>query len=243
MVDNQKIALITGATKGIGKQIAIDFLERGYYVILNYAISSNNAERVRSELSGISSSFAIIKADLSTEEGMNTLVGAVKTLTTSLDYLILNVGITDRTPFEKLKITGWNKVFNANVTIPFFLIQELNSLMQPEGRIIFMGALMGLIPDAISIPYGVSKSCLGMLAKYLIDIFADRRITVNVIAPGFVDTPWHLSKNQEHKKRIENKIALGRFATVKEISSTCLHLIDNAYINGQTIVIDGGYRN
>lgn len=99
-----------------------------------------------------------------------------------------------------------------------------------------------MVPHAISIPYGVSKSSLGMLAKYLVKVFADRKITVNVLAPGFVETPWQMHKEQEHRQRIEDKIAVGRFATVKEISSTCLHLIDNGYINGQVIVVDGGYE-
>lgn len=242
-MDKQKVALITGSTKGIGKQIAIDLLKRGCYVILNYANSVETAERVRSELSVISPNFTIIKADVSSFKGLTRLVGAVKEFTPTLDYLILNAGITKRIPFEEINIEDWTKVFNANLTIPFFLIQKLNPLIQPGGRIIFIGSLMGMVPHAISIPYGVSKSSLGMLAKYLVKVFADRKITVNVLAPGFVETPWQMSKEQEHRKRIEEKVAVGRFATVVEISSTCLHLIENGYINGQVIVVDGGYAN
>ena len=201
-MDKQKVALITGSTKGIGKQLAIDLLKRGCFVILNYANSRENAEQVRSELSTISSSFAIIKADVSSLKGLKKLAGAVKKLTRTLDYLILNAGITKRIPFEEIKIEDWNKVFNTNLMIPFFLIQKLNPLMQPGGRIIFIGSLMGMVPHALSIPYGVSKSSLGMLAKYLVKVFADRKITVNVLAPGFVETPWQMSKEQEHRKRI-----------------------------------------
>lgn len=242
-MDKQKVALITGSTKGIGKQIAIDLLKRGCFVILNYANSRQNAEKVRSELSVISSSFTIIKADVSSLKGLKRLVEAVEKITRNIDYLILNAGVTVRVPFEDIKIEDWNKVFNANLTIPFFIIQKLNPLLQQDGRILFIGSLMGMVPHAISIPYGVSKSSLGMLAKYLVKVFADRKITVNVLAPGFVETSWQMSKEQEHRKRIENKVAVGRFATVEEISSTGLHLIDNGYINGQVIVVDGGYAN
>lgn len=242
IVDKQKVALITGSTKGIGKQIAIDLLKKGCFVILNYANSSENADKVRSELSTISSDFTIIKADVSCLKGLEEIVAAVKDVTSTVDYLILNASITKRIPFEKITIDDWNEVINANLTIPFFLIQKMNFFMQPNGRIIFMGALMGMVPHAISIPYGVSKASLGMLAKYLVKFFADRKITVNVLAPGFVETPWQMCKEPEHRQRIEDKIAIGRFATVKEISSTCLHLIDNGYINGQVLVVDGGYE-
>lgn len=241
MTVSKKYSLITGSTKGIGKQIAIDLLKENIYVILNYAHSDSEAKKTRDQLSKISNDFSIIKSDLSLLDNLNAFIESVKKITHRIDYLILNAAITKRSSFEEVTVDDWMHVFNANLNIPFFIIQRLNSILQDNGNIIFIGALLGITPHATSIPYGVSKSSLGMLAKYLVRVFAQRKITVNVIAPGFVDTSWQNEKSPALRKKIENKISLKRFAKPEEISDTCLHLLKNSYINGQTILIDGGY--
>lgn len=237
-----KYALVTGSTKGIGKQIAIDLLKRGYFVILNYANSDSEANLVREEITLISDKFSIIKANLSEFEGLDSLIKSVSEITEHIDYLVLNTAITKRCSLNEVTREDWNQVFNTNLTIPFFLVQKMAPILRENGRIIFIGALMGVVPHAISIAYGVSKSAIFPLARYLVKYFIDKAITVNVIAPGFVDTPWQLDKDPSHRKRIEEKIALKRFASVEEIASTCMHLIDNGYINGEMIMMDGGYN-
>lgn len=237
-----KYALVTGSTKGIGKQIAIDLLKKGCFVILNYANSDSEADLAREEISLISDQFAIIKANLSEYDGLDNLIKSVLQITEHIDYLILNAGITKRCSLNEVTREDWDKVFNTNLTIPFFLVQEMAPILRENGRIIFIGSFLGVVPHATSIAYGVSKSALFPLAKYLVKYFVDKEITVNVIAPGFVDTPWQLDKDPSHRKRIEEKIALKRFASVEEISSTCMHLINNGYINGEMIMLDGGYN-
>lgn len=238
---SEKYALVTGSTKGIGKQIAEDLLKKEYFVILNYSKSDSDAAKTKRELTKISKKFAIIKADLSDLKAINVLAKKIKFITASIDYLVLNAGATERKPFEKLTIKDWNKVFNTNLTVPFFLIQKLNKSIRKNGRIIFIGSILGIVPHSVSIPYGISKAGAHILAKYLVKIFADRNITVNAVAPGFVDTQWQKNKTSAQRKNIENKIALKRFAEPEEISKTVMHIIDNGYINGQTIIIDGGY--
>jgi 3-oxoacyl-[acyl-carrier protein] reductase len=236
-----KYALVTGSTKGIGRQIGIDLLKRGHFVIFNYAHSDAHAEILYKDSEYISRNRIIIKADLSTLKGAVDLIEGMRNVTSSLDYIVFNVGMTDRNSFENIIVDEWNKVINANLTVPFFLLQSLNFNIEDNGRIIFIGSMLGNVPHSISISYGVSKAGLNMLAKCLVKYFAPRKITVNVVAPGFVETEWQKSKDVEHKKEIENKIALKRFAIPEEISQTCMHLIDNQYINGQVIVVDGGY--
>lgn len=238
---NEKYALVTGSTKGIGKQIAEDLLKKGCFVILNYSKSGADATKTKCELAKISKKFTIIKADLSDLKAINVLVKKIKSLTNSLDYVILNAGATERKSFEDIKVEDWNKVFNTNLAVPFFLIQKLNKSIRKNGRIIFIGSILGIVPHSISIPYGVSKTGVHMLTKYLVKIFADRNITVNAVAPGFVDTEWQKNKTSAQRKNIENKIALKRFAEPEEISKTVMHIIDSGYINGQTVIIDGGY--
>jgi len=235
-------AVITGSTRGIGKAIAIDLLKRGCYVILNYFNSDEVAEKVRSELSCISTNFSIIKSDLSSFGGMRMFARRVRSITSSIKYIILNVGITKKKGFRETKENDWNKILCANLTIPFFIVQRLERSIKNHGRIVFIGSVLGQVPHAVSIPYGVSKAGLNMLAKYLVKEFSSRSITVNVVSPGFVNTSWHNSKNSAQIKRIKNSISLKRFAESEEISSTCMHVLDNGYINGQLICVDGGYN-
>lgn len=237
-----KYALVTGSTSGIGKQIALDFLKAGCFVIVNYHSSQKDAELVKKELLKISSNFAIVKSDLSDRNACSEFYKTVIKITKKLDYIVFNAGYTVRKDFFQLKIKDWDKVMDTNLTIPFFLIQKFSKHISYGGKIVFIGSILGIYPHSVSIVYGVSKSSLHILTKYLIKIFSPRKITVNVIVPGFVDTAWHKDKNKQLKKKICNRIALKRFAVVDEISKACLSIINNDYINGQSIVVDGGYN-
>ena len=106
----------------------------------------------------------------------------------------------------------------------------------------FTGSLLGDIPHATSLSYGVSKSAIHALVKNLVKFMAVKEIRVNGVAPGFIDTEWQKTKAPEIRKRIENKIALKKFGTPDNIRDLVLHIIDNEYINGTIIRIDGGYN-
>lgn len=236
-----KYAVITGSSKGIGKQIGIDLLKQGYFVVFNYGHDDSVIPALSEELTQISNNFKIIKNDFSTIEHIENFVKTVCSITDNIDVLVLNSAMTDRTDFEKLTIEQWNKVLMTNLTSPCFLVQKFKNLIEKNGNIIFIGALLGLVPHAISIPYGVTKAGLHMLAKYLVKEFCEDNIRVNVIAPGFVETPWQKNKPEDLRKRIEDKIALHRFATPEEISDAALFIINNNYMNGAILNIDGCY--
>jgi 3-oxoacyl-[acyl-carrier protein] reductase len=236
-----KYVLVTSSTSGIGKAIGKMFLEQGYYVFFNYSKNEDNRKKLEDEIKDYSNMYSIIKLDLSKFENVNVLYKKISNITNSLDCIVLNTAITNRKPFQNINVDEWNEVMDTNLNIPFFIVQKFSEMINNNGRIIFIGALMGILPHAISISYAVSKAGLHMLAKSLVKVFKDRKITVNVIAPGFIDTDWQLSKEPEHRKRIENKIALGRFGTVDEVTKTCLHIVENEYINGAILNIDGGY--
>lgn len=128
-----------------------------------------------------------------------------------------------------------------NLHSHFYLIRDLNTIIQKKSRIIIIGSILGEVPHSTSIAYGVSKAALHALSKNLVKVFSDREITVNLIEPGFVETDWQKDKPNEIRNNIYNKTALKRFATVKEVSMTCMMLLENDYINGAAIRIDGGY--
>lgn len=149
--------------------------------------------------------------------------------------LVLNAGITDRTPWEKISMKQWNEVLNTNLTVLAFLIQKI-------GRYIYKGgSILGKFAHSVSSPYGVSKAGLHFLAESLVKEYCNREITVNAICTGFTDTQWQKEKTAEQRNRIQEKIGLRRFAVPKEIASSAFELMNNPYITGSVVKIDGGY--
>jgi len=228
-----KYALVTGSSKGIGYAIAKKLLENGYYVFLNGRSEANF------EFSPEFHSY--IKADLSTLDGVNFLANSILQKTSKLDSLILNAGATSREPFGEVKYEDWAKVMDTNVNMPFFIVQNLRNVIADSGSIIFIGSDMGIYPHSVSPAYSVSKAAVHILARSLVKEFATKKIRVNAIAPGFIDTEWQKSKPEWLKDKIEEKIALKRFGNPNEIAEACLSLIDNEYVNGTVLNVDGGY--
>lgn len=236
------IVLVTGGTKGIGKAIVLKYLHQGCYAIITYSSDDETAELFQRELDvNYKDKYEIIKADLSKIEEVKIICNIIRCKYRKIDYLILNAGATNRNSFSDMTIDEWNYVINVNLTMPFFIVQSLVDCIIKGGSILFIGAVMGIYPHAISIPYAVSKAGVHMLSRQLVKHLAPYKITVNTIAPGFVDTPWQKSKPLEQRIRIENKIALKRFALPEEIAQLCWDISQNAYINGSLLEIDGGY--
>jgi len=227
-----KTALITGGTKGIGKAIATMLAEKNVRLVLNYFSDEDEANKTKSQLKA-----RLIQADVSTYEGANKILDSIDTL----DYIVFNVGITDRTAFGQINIEAWEKVLRTNLTIPFFILQHLKEKIAINGRVIFITSISGIVPDSVSISYGVSKAGENMLVKYLAKEFASKRITVNAIAPGYVQTDWHKNKSSAQIKRISEKSVMKRFATTQEIANVVKMLIENEYVTGQIIRVDGGF--
>ena len=237
-----RYAVVTGSTKGIGKAISEKLLREGCFTFLNYAQDDKSAEKVQQEFDKkYPGRFLIVKADLSTYEGLEDYIEKIKEKTSSLNYMVLNAGATDRGSIEKVTWESWNNVINTNLTVPFFMVKECKPLMQTQGSILFVSSFLGSVPHATSTVYGTSKAALSFMAKCLVKEFVDIQVTVNAIAPGFVDTDWHSSKPEAIRRSIESKTALGRFAHPDEIAELSYHMLTNQYINGSVYNIDGGY--
>lgn len=237
-----KIAIVTGGTKGIGKAIVLKYLEKGCYTIIIYSNDDVTAQALKSELDvQYKNKYEIIKSDLSNIEKVKNTCNIIKNNHKKFDYLILNAGVTNRNGFDVLTIDEWNYIMNVNLTMPFFLVQNLSDYIVRGGKVIFIGAVMGIYPHAVSIPYAVSKAGLHMLSKQLVKHLSPHGITVNTVVPGFVDTLWQKDKPLEQRKRIENKIALKRFAVPEEVAQLCWDISQNDYVNGSLLKIDGGY--
>jgi len=238
-----KYALVTGSTKGIGKNIAEELLKEGYFVFVNYANDFDSAKVFEENNQNYKEKFCIINKDLSNYKNAMELCDELLQYTKELDVLILNCGITEKSQFGEISKDSWEKVMNINLNVPFYIIQKLSPYIKDDiGRIILMSSVMGKYAHSTSLAYNVSKSGVNALSNALVKYFADRRITVNSICPGFIKTPYHDNRSQESTERINNKIALHRFGTTEEITSLCMEIIRNQYINGANIDINGGYN-
>jgi 3-oxoacyl-[acyl-carrier protein] reductase len=140
-----------------------------------------------------------------------------------------------------MEMTTWMTVFNANVHFPVFLIQKIFPKFSAGASVIFTGSAMGIHPHSVSLVYGVTKSTIHALVKNLVKFLSPYHIRVNAVAPGFVDTEWQKTKPIEVKNSINSKIALGRFCNPVELAEVYFLLIDNRYLNGEIVVVDGGY--
>ena len=222
-----KYALVTGSTRGIGAAIADKLRENDFCVFRNSRGESNDPQT--------------IQADLSTIDGVNKLADAVLTQVAMLDCVVLNAGATCRKSLKEIGHTDWQTVIDTNVTMPFFLVQRLFDRISDGGSLLFVSSATSIKPHATSVPYGVTKAAVNMLAQSLVKEFAPRGIRVNVICPGFIGTDWQKEKPDWLREKIESKIALKRFGTPNEVADACLLLINNSYLNGAIVQVDGGY--
>jgi 3-oxoacyl-[acyl-carrier protein] reductase len=239
----KKTALVTGGTKGIGKGIVLELLKNSYDVIVNYSTDDTAAYNLLLETSNYTQNTKIhlVRMDLSKTENIDLFCTEIFSYAKKIDVLVFNAGLTDRNSFDQVRLDDWNAVWNTNVTIPFFLTQRLSNILVDNAVILFTGSLMGITHHSVSISYGVTKAAIHAMVKNLVKYFSERKIRINAIAPGFVDTEWQKNKSEEIRLKIENKIALGRFATIEEIADACLFLIKNSYMNGTILIIDGAY--
>lgn len=223
-----KYALVTGSTKGIGKATADLLSQNGYLVLRNGREESADCNNY-------------IQADVSDMAGVEKLVAGVLKYTERLDCIVFNAGATCRKSFEDIEYEDWQKVMDTNVNMPFMLAKRLYKHVAENGSLIFIGSAMALKPHATSIPYGVSKAAINMMAQCLAREFAPKKVRVNVVCPGFIDTEWQKEKPEWLREKIANKTALNRFGTPEEVAQMCLSLCENSYVNGAIISVDGGY--
>lgn len=234
-------ALITGGTKGIGLAVARLWASKGYSLILTYGHDQEAARSAAAELAAHAPVVELLEADATGTAGIDAIADALSERDITLRAVVMNAGITCRTPFEEITIEEWQQVFFANVHFPTFLIQRLLPRIERGGCVLFTGSLMGIEPHGMALPYGVSKSAVHALTRNLVKHLEPYGIRVNAVAPGFVDTEWQKTKPAEIRRSIESKVALHRFALPEEIAGAFLFLLTNAYCNGEILTLDGGY--
>ena len=227
-----KYAIVTGGTSGIGLGVAKMLIEKGYYVFATY---------VGPTFTEILDNFEAIKTDQTSREEVYRFISYVKSRCNQLDCLVCNAGMTIRKSFRETTDNDWDKMMEVAVNSHYIMIRELFPMIPSNSRVLFTGSQMGLMPHAMVLSYGVTKAAIHALTKNLVKEFEGTGTTVNAIVPGFVETPWQKEKPEEIKQNIYRKTAIHRFATVNEIVDAYRFCIDNSFVNGSLIEVNGGY--
>jgi 3-oxoacyl-[acyl-carrier protein] reductase len=238
------VALITGASNGIGKQLALSFAENGYDVVINYASSENSAKAVALQCEGFGAKTLVVGCDVSNFEAVGQMVNQTITAFGKIDVLINNSGITKDGLILRMKESDFDEVISVNLKGTFNTVQHVSKhmLKAKSGRIINMASVIGVLGNAGQANYAASKGGIIAFTKSIAREFASRGITVNAIAPGFIQTKMTDVLSDEVKTNILKQIPLARFGTPQDIAHCALFLAsDNAsYISGQVIHVDGG---
>lgn len=227
-----KYAVVTGGTSGIGLGVAKMLLNKGYYVFATY-VGEDFTERFPN--------FEAIKTDQTNRKEIYQFITYVKSKTDHLDCLHCNAGISIRKSFTDYTDSDWDKMMEVAVNSHYIMCREFFPIIPNGSRILFTGSQMGVNPHATVLAYGVTKSAIHSLCKNLVKEFDGTGTTVNAIVPGFVETPWQEAKPEEIKQNIYKKTAIHRFASIDEIVNAFQFCIDNPFVNGSLIEVNGGY--
>lgn len=227
-----KYAIVTGGTSGIGLGVAKMLLGKDYYVFTTY-VGPDFTDKI--------DNLEAIKIDQSSRKEVYSFLDYVKSKTGHIDCIVCNAGLSIRKSFTDTTDEDWDKQMEVAVNSHYIMVRELFPIIPAGSRIIFTGSQMVVHPHATVLSYGVTKSAVCALAKNLVKEFEGTGTTVNAIIPGFVETPWQREKPEEIRQNIYKKTAIHRFASIDEVVDAYRFCIDNPFVNGSMIEVNGGY--
>ncbi|WP_281725842.1 3-oxoacyl-[acyl-carrier-protein] reductase [Lachnoclostridium phocaeense] len=239
-----KIAVVTGASRGIGRAIALELASRGAFVVVNYNGSKDRAEEVKKEIEAAGGKAEVYQCNVSDFEKCQAFIQDVIKTYGRLDILVNNAGITRDGLLMKMSETDFDSVIETNLKGTFNTIRfaSRQMLKQRSGRIINMSSVVGIAGNAGQANYASSKAGVIGLTRAVARELASRGITVNAIAPGFIETEMTEVLSDAVKEASVAQIPLGRFGKPEDIAKTAAFLAsdDAGYITGQVIQVDGG---
>ena len=238
-----KVAIITGSSRGIGREIAKTLARKEIKVVANYNKSEEAAKELKQELEEEGIKIDIIKADVSKREDAKRLVEFTLNKYGKADILINNAGISEYKLFTDETDEDWNKIINTNLYSAFAMSQEVipNMVHNKSGCIINMSSAWGVVGGSLEVIYSVSKAGLDGLTKALAKELGPSNIRVNSIAPGMIYTKMNEKFSKEELKEIEEEIPLGKIGKPSDIAKCIEWLLEDEYTTGQVISINGGW--
>ncbi|MBE5806000.1 MAG: 3-oxoacyl-[acyl-carrier-protein] reductase [Clostridiales bacterium] len=245
-MNDNKVAVITGGSRGIGKAIAEKFAMNGYNIVINYVSSSTNIDEIKEEFKGINSNIEVllIKADVTSYESCEDMIKQTIEKFGRIDVLVNNAGITKDGLLMRMKEEDFDKVIDVNLKGTFNVTKNVIPFMmkQKSGKIVNISSVVGVSGNAGQCNYSASKAGIIGFTKSLAKEVASRNIFVNAIAPGFIKTDMTDVLSDAVKETINTQIPLKKMGESKEVANAVYFLgnEENTYITGQVLNVDGG---
>lgn len=239
-----RVALITGGSRGIGKQVALKFAKNGYNIVVNYVSDNTDIKGLQEEFEKENVELLLVKADVTKKEEIQNLVKTAIEKFGHIDVLVNNAGITKDGLLMRMKEEDFDKVIEINLKGTFLVTKEVIPYMMKkrEGSIINISSVVGLVGNAGQSNYAASKAGIIGFTKSVAKELASRNIRANCVAPGFIKTDMTDVLSEEVKENIHNQIPLKRMGTPEEVANLVYFLgsEESKYITGQVINVDGG---
>ena len=239
-----KLAIITGGTRGIGKQIALTFAKEGYNIAINYRTENEDLKNTKKEIEENNVKCFTFQGDVTNFKDCEQFVKQIVEEFGNIDVLVNNAGITRDTLLMRMKEEDFKQVIDTNLIGTFNVTKNVISYMMKarSGRIINISSVVGISGNAGQTNYSASKAGIIGFTKSLAKEVASRNITVNAVAPGFIETQMTAVLKEDIKEDIAKKIPLKRMGTPQDVANVVKFLAsnDSSYITGQVINIDGG---
>ncbi len=239
-----KIIIVTGASRGIGKEIAKQLATKGYTIIANYNKSEQEIQELQKELKANNVKIDIYKADVSKRADAAKLVEHTIEKYGKIDVLINNAGISQIKEFTQITDKDWKNMINTNLNSVFYMTQEAckNMIHNKKGCIINISSIWGITGASCEVHYSVSKAGVDALTKSLAKEMGPSNIRINSIAPGIINTEMNAHLSEEDKKNIKEEIPLEKIGQARDIERCVEWLIEDEYTTGQIISINGGWN-
>ena len=239
----KRIAIVTGASRGIGREIAKTLTRAGIQVVANYNKSEQKAKELKEKLKNENMDIDIFKADVSKREEAKALVAYTLNKYGRIDILINNAGISEYKIFTDETDEDWNNVINTNLYSAFVMAQEVipNMIHNKSGCIINISSIWGMVGASLEVLYSISKAGMDGLTKGLAKELGPSNIRVNSIAPGAMDTDMNADLSTEELKQLEKDTLLGKIGKPEDIAKCVKWLIEDTFTTGQIISINGGW--
>ncbi len=240
----RKVALVTGAAKGIGRAIALVLSKEGYTVVINYISSSEKAYALKAEIEALGGSALVIKGDVSIQSEAEEVVNTTMKELGKIDVLVNNAGITRDNLIIRMSEEDFDKVLQVNLKGTFIMAKLVGKEMIKKrcGKIINISSVVGITGNAGQTNYAASKAGVIGLTKSLAKELASRGINVNAVAPGFIETDMTEKLPEKARLELTSSIPLKRLGKPEDVASVVAFLASNAsdYITGQVLKVDGG---